>query len=142
LFEETTPDPTLIGTGLTNDRGQYIFGLIPPGDYHILVAKLGYLPSQSATINVTSSEFIDSDVTLLADTQANTGTISGIISEELTANPVADAGVALYLVTGVAPNEIETIITTTRTNAAGRYLFANVGSGTYRVKFNKQEVVV
>jgi hypothetical protein len=59
-------------SGLTNDRGQYIFGLIPPGDYHISVAKLGYLPNQSATINVTNNEFIDSDVTLLADSQLNT----------------------------------------------------------------------
>jgi hypothetical protein len=141
LFQETTPEPTLIGSGLTNDRGQYIFGLIPSGDYHISAVKLGYLPNQSSTINVTSNEFIDSDVTLLADSQSNTGTISGIVSEELTGNPVADAGVALYSVTGTVPNEVETVIATTRTNAGGRYLFANIGPGTYRVKSNKQEVV-
>jgi hypothetical protein len=141
LFEETTPEPTLIGSGLTNDRGQYIFGLIPSGNYHISVAKLGYLPNQSATINVTPNEFIDSDVTLLVDTQSNTGTISGIVSDQVTGNPIAGAGVALYLITGTVPNEIETIIATTRTNAGGRYLFANINPGTYRVKSNKQEVV-
>ena len=142
LFEETTPEPTLIGSGLTNDRGQYIFGLIPAGNYHISVVKLGFLPNQSATINVTTNELIDSDVTLLADPQSNTGTISGIISEQATGNPVANAGVALYSVTGIGPNEVETVIATTRTNVGGRYLFANIGPGTYRVKSNKQEVVV
>jgi protocatechuate 3,4-dioxygenase beta subunit len=141
LFEETTPEQTLIGSGVTNDRGQYIFGLIPPGDYHISVVKLGYLPNHSATINVTTKEFIDSDLTLLADSQSNTGTISGFITDQITGNPVADAGVALYSITGTAPNEIETVIATTRTNAGGRYLFANVGPGKYLVKSNKQEVI-
>lgn len=142
LFEETTPESTLIGSGLTNDRGQYIFGLIPAGDYHISVVKAGFLPNQSATISVTTNEFISSDVTLLADTQSNTGTVSGIITDQSTGNPVANAGVALYSVTGTAPNEIETVIATTRTNVGGRYLFANVGPGTYRVKSNKQQEVV
>lgn len=142
LFEETTPEPTLVGSGLTNDRGQYIFGLIPPGDYHISVAKLGFLTNQSATINVTSNTFIVSDVTLIADTQSNTGTISGIITEQSTGNPIANAGVALYSVTGTPPNEIETVVKITRTNAAGRYLFANVLTGKYRVKSNKQEVII
>ena len=141
LFEQTTPEPTLIGSGLTNDRGQYIFGLIPAGDYYISVAKLGYLPNQSATINVTTNEFIGSDVTLLVDSQSNTGTISGIVTDHTTGIPIANAGVALYSITGTAPNEIETVIATTRTNPGGRYLFANVGPGTYRVKSNKQEVV-
>lgn len=84
----------------------------------------------------------DSEVTLLTDEQSNTGTISGIISEQSTSNPVAFAGVALYSVTGTAPNEVETVIATTRTNVSGRYLFANVTPGMYRVKSTKQEVVV
>lgn len=142
LYEETTPEPTLIGSGLTNDKGQFIFGLIPAGNYHVSVTKLGYLPNQSNTINVTSNGFIVSDVTLLADPESNTGTISGIITEQSTGNPVANAGVALYSVTGTAPNEVETVIATTRTNIGGRYLFANVGPGKYLVKSNKQEVVV
>jgi protocatechuate 3,4-dioxygenase beta subunit len=116
------------------------FGLIPAGNYYVAVAKLGYFTNESATINVTTNEFIGSDVTLVADEQSNTGTISGFITDQSSGLPIQNAGVALYSVTGTTPTQVETVIATTRTNATGRYLFANVSPGTYRVKSTKQEV--
>jgi hypothetical protein len=131
LFENTTPDPTLVITADTNDRGQYIFGLIPAGDYYISASKLGYFPSQSAIINVTSNEFIDSNISLIEDSAANTGTISGFIKEAATSVPIADAGVALYSIV----NGVETVVDTTRTNVSGN-------PGSYLIKSTKQEEVV
>jgi uncharacterized surface anchored protein len=137
LFHNKLPDPTLIATAPTNDRGQYIFGLIPAGDYFATASKLGFFPSETALINVTSGELIDSDLTLAADAQANTGTISGFIKELTTGLPIEGAGVALYSISG----GVESIVAITRTNVVGRYLFANVSPGTYLVKSTKQEVV-
>jgi hypothetical protein len=141
IFSDTTPEPTLIGTASTNDKGQYIFGLIPAGDYYITAAKLGFYPNQSSNINVTTKELIDSDITLIADAAANTATISGFITDHSSGLPIRDAGVALYSVTGTAPAEVETVIATTRTNVTGKYLFANVLPGKYLVKSTKQEVI-
>lgn len=138
LYESTEPDPTLVITTTTNDRGQYIFGLIPAGDYYISATRLGYYPNQSAIINITTNEFIDSDISLIEDVAANTGTISGFIKEASTGSPIADAGIALYSVV----NGVETVVDTTRTNVSGKYLFTNVNPGTYLVKSTKQEEVV
>ena len=137
LYSNTSPDPTLIITASTNDAGQYIFGLIPAGDYYVSASKLGYYPSQTSIINVTTRELIDSDVSLVEDAQANTGTISGFISELSTGLPIEGAGVALYSVAG----GVETVINTTRTNVTGMYLFTGVNPGTYLVKSTKQELV-
>lgn len=137
LYSNTLPDPTLIISASTNDMGQYIFGLIPAGDYYLSASKLGYYPNQTAIINVTSNEIIDSDLTLTADAQANTGTVSGFIRDDTTGLPIQDAGVALYSIAG----GVETVIDTTRTNVLGMYLFSNVNPGTYLVKSTKQQVV-
>lgn len=138
LYSDTQPEPTLIATASTNDRGQYIFGLIPAGEYYVSASKLGYFPSQTAIIEVGTNEFIGSDISLIADALSNTGTISGFIKELSTGTPIADAGVALYSIVG----GVETIVDTTRTNASGKYLFANVNPGSYLIKSTKQQVVV
>ena len=137
LFSETLPDPTLISTGTTNDNGQYILGLIPAGDYYLVVSKLGFFPNQTATINVGTNELINSDVSLVSDAATNTGTVSGFIKDISTGLPIANAGVALYSIVG----GVESIIATTRSNNVGRYLFANVNPGNYLVKSTKQEEV-
>lgn len=138
LYSNTLPEPTLIISALTNDNGQYIFGLIPTGDYYVTASKLGYYTEQTALINLTTSEIVPSDISLTADAASNTGTISGFIKELSNGQPIVDAGVALYSVTG----GVETVVDTTRTNVAGRYLFTNVNPGTYLVKSTKQEEVV
>lgn len=137
LFSETLPDPTLISTGTTNDNGQYILGLIPAGNYHLVVSKSGFFPNQTATINVGTKELINSDVSLVPDAVSNTGTVSGFIKDISTGLPIANAGIALYSIVG----GVETIIATTRSNNTGRYLFANVNPGNYLVKSTKQEEV-
>ena len=138
LYSDIEPEPELFISASTNDQGQYIFGLIPAGDYYVSVSKLGYYPNQTSIINVTSDELISSDVTLTADAQANTGTVSGFIRDSETGLPIESAGVALYSIV----NDVETVVDTTRTNVLGMYLFTNVNKGTYLVKSTKQEEVV
>jgi uncharacterized surface anchored protein len=137
LYSNTSPEPTLFISASTNDRGQYIFGLIPPGDYFVLANKLGYYPNQTSVFNIGTKKIIAGDIPLTADTQANTGTVSGFITDSVSGLPIQDAGVALYSLAGGN----ETVIDTTRTNASGMYLFTNVGPGTYLVKSTKQQPV-
>ena len=137
LYDNAPPEPTLVISAATNDRGQFIFGLIPSGDYYLTASKLGYYPNQTSIINVTTRELIDSDITLATDAKANTGTVSGFIKDASTGVPIEGAGVALYIINA----GIETVIDTTRTNAFGLYLFTNVNPGTYLVKSTKQQEV-
>lgn len=138
LYSNTLPEPTLIISALSNDMGQYIFGLIPAGEYYITASKQGFFKNQTAMINVTENEFIPSEISLIADALANTGTVSGFIKDFLTGQPIDRAGVALYAVVDGA----EHVIDTTRTNVSGKYLFTNVEPGTYLVKSTKQEEIV
>ncbi len=138
LYSNTTQEPTLIINASTNDNGQYIFGLIPAGEYYITASKLGYFSNQTALINLTTKEFVPSDISLITDSLANTGTISGFIKDISTGQAIASAGVALYSVVG----GVENVVNITRTNVSGKYLFANVNPGTYLVKSTKQEEVV
>ncbi len=137
LYNNTQPDPTLIISATTNDRGQYIFGLIPAGEYFVTAAKLGYYTGQTALIELGTKEFVTSDISLIADSASNTGTVSGFIKDQSTGLPIANAGVALYSVSGT----VESVIATTRTNVSGKYLFTNVNPGTYLVKSTKQEEI-
>ena len=139
LYSNTTPDPTLVISATTNDRGQYIFGLIPAGEYYITASKLGFYNNQTALIPLTTNEFVSSDVSLIIDPLANTGTVSGFIKDLSTGQPIEDAGVALY---SISSGGVETVIDTTRTNVSGKYLFSNVNPGNYLIKSTKQEEVV
>lgn len=138
LYSNLLPEPVLVISSHTNDNGEFIFGLIPTGEYYVSASKAGYFTNQSALIDLTTNEFVSSEISLIADPVANTGTISGFIKEQATGQPIGGAGVALYSVV----NGVETVVATTRTNVSGKYLFANVSPGTYLVKSTKQEEVV
>ncbi|MDD4843180.1 MAG: carboxypeptidase regulatory-like domain-containing protein [Anaerotignum sp.] len=137
LYSNILPDPILVISTTTNDNGEFIFGLIPTGEYYVTASKLGYYTNESAIIDLTTKEFVSSEISLIADSAANTGTVSGFIKELATGQPIAGAGVALYSVV----NGVENVVATTRTNVSGKYLFANVNPGTYLVKSTKQEEV-
>ncbi|MEA4971643.1 hypothetical protein SDC9_100243 [bioreactor metagenome] len=133
-----SPEPTLVITAETNDNGQYIFGLIPAGEYYITASKLGYFTNQTAMITLTTNSYVVSDISLIADAVSNTGTISGFIKDLSTGQPIANAGVALYSIVGGS----EMVVSSTRTNVSGKYLFANVNPGSYLIKSTKQEEII
>lgn len=127
-------EDTLIGTSETNDHGQYLFTALAVGNYYVQVSKIGYVTKQSSLINVGIKQYINLDITLVIDQQANTGTIGGFIYDKTTGLPIQNAVVALYSISG----DVETIVALTKTSASGRYLFANVKSGIYKVKSTSQ----
>lgn len=129
LYKNSQP-PVLTGSTSTNDKGQYLFTVTSTGQYYVEASKIGYTSKQSAPIDVGTKEFISTDILMVADPNANTGTVGGFIRDNDTGEPIPNAIVALYSIV----NKVETIVDITKTSASGRYLFANVIPGEYRVK--------
>jgi len=120
----------VVGIVNTNSEGQYWFALLTDGNYVIRASKAGFLSNQSAPVTVAGRDYAPVDVLLAADPDANTGTVSGVITAAASGQPLANALVALYKIS----NGTETILDITKTNAGGLYLFGDLPSGTYRVK--------
>lgn len=123
-----------IGIVSTNPDGQYMIADLPDGTYRVSAAKIGYLENQSADTEISGRTFTPMDIILANDPDANTGTISGLISNSVTNQPVNGAFVALYSI----QNGNETIIDMTRSNAGGFYMFGDLVAGTYRIKASVQ----
>lgn len=121
---------TLISTTLTNSSGQYLSPYLANGDYVIVANKAGYDQTTSGVTSLSGTEIDSLDMTLIANTTTNTGTVSGIITDSSTLLPIANATVALYQVVG----STETLLKLTKANAAGRYLFGSVDASEYIVK--------
>lgn len=134
LFQVTGTTPIMIGIVSSNTAGQYVFANLPNGEYFVTASKPGFLSEQSAPVTVENREFAPLDINLIVDPDANTGTISGIVTDSTTGQPIANATVALYSVV----NNTETVIDITKSNAGGLYLFGDLPTGTYRVKATVQ----
>ena len=132
VINNTTTE--MIGTVHTNAQGQYLFADLVNGTYFITVSKPGFLANESAQVAVTDRDFAPINIILLEDPDANTGTISGIITDSSSGQALANATVALYSIT----NGIESIIDITKTTTGGLYLFGDLPPGTYRVKATVQ----
>lgn len=126
---------TLVSTTSTNTSGQYLSPNLQNGNYVIIANKAGYDQAISATTTLSDSELASLDLTLTPNTVTNTGTVSGLITDSVTLLPIANATVALYQMSGTA----ETLISLTKTNSAGRYLFGSVAAANYVVKAFSQK---
>lgn len=134
LFLVQSPEPVSHGRVLTNAEGQYLFADLPDGDYFVTANKAGYLTTRSSQVHLTNKEYASLNINLNANPDDNTGTISGIIKDQQTGIPIANATVALYSVSG----SVEKIVQITRTNAGGLYLFGDLPQGQYKVKATVQ----
>ena len=134
LFRVNGATNEQIGIVQTNVQGQYLFADLDNGTYFVSASKAGFLANESASFTVTDRDFASSNIILVEDPDANTGTISGIVTDSETNQPLASAIVALYLVT----NGTEAIIDITKSNAGGLYLFGDLSAGTYRIKATVQ----
>lgn len=121
---------TLISTTITNSSGQYLSPYLADGDYIVVANKNGYDQTTSAVTTLSETEIASLDMTLYANAETNTGTVSGIITDSSTLLPIANATVALYEIVGTTEN----LIKLTKTNSAGRYLFGSVEATNYIVK--------
>ena len=130
IFQVVGGVQTLALTTVTNSNGQYFGPRLVTGDYVVVANKSGYEQSESAPITLTGTDIEPLDLNLQVNTVQNVGTVGGIINDQTTLLPIANALVALYLVVGGA----ETIVQIVKTNAGGRYLFGNITAGNYIVK--------
>lgn len=130
IFQDVDGVQTLALTTITNSNGQYFAPRLVSGNYIVIANKLGYEQNTSAVVTLTGSDIEPLDLNLQVNTADNVGTISGIITNQATQLPIANAFVALYSVVG----SVETIVQIVKTNSGGRYLFGNINTGNYIVK--------
>lgn len=130
IFRVVDGVQTLVATTLTNSAGQYLSPDLEAGNYVVVTNKTGYNQAVSSEVPLTASDIEVMDMSMNVNAATNTGTISGIITDEDTTFPIGGAVVALYSVVG----STETLQRITRTNTGGRYLFGNVTAGKYIIK--------
>ncbi|WP_027398692.1 MSCRAMM family protein [Anaerovorax odorimutans] len=136
LFKKQDEENIYVGISFTNPQGQYLFIDLDDGEYYVNTSKLGYLTTETQPISISSKEYIPQDVILTSDPNANTGVICGIITDDTTDIPIANALVALYSVS----DETETLLKITQTNIEGKYLFGDIETGNYRIKSTVQSI--
>lgn len=102
-------------------NGTYTLANLSPGTYAVTATKSGYLSQTQSNIQVVAGQVATVNFTLAVS--GTSGTISGIIRDSSTTNPIAGA----------------TVQTTsggysTTTNSGGGYALTNVAAGTYTVQ--------
>lgn len=111
----STQPPT--ATVTTNAQGQYSIANVPPGTYAVNVSLSGF-SSSSGTATVSSAQTATTNVALTP----LPGSITGLITDASTGQPIAGASVSTAPATS-----------TVTTNAQGQYSIPNVAAGNYTV---------
>lgn len=119
-----------VASTITAQDGEYVFYDVAEGSYILVASKIGYKTSSDVLLTAKNNTVLNLDLKLSLNPLENLGTVSGVISHGGIA--VANAFVGLYKVS--EDNENETLITTTRTNRDGLYMFGKVEKGQYKVK--------
>jgi hypothetical protein len=108
----------------TNAAGEYTFADVPAGDnYSVRVEGDGFVPDVDWGIDLQADETFTSDFSL---DQVDLATITGTVTNQANDEPVAGATVVLGQRTGWGGDAVYTPISTTTTNAAGQYNFADI----------------
>lgn len=125
-------NPQFMAHRVTDAEGAYLFEQVPPGTYHMMAWKQGFLRAE-ATVQVAPGQQVAQDFTLqpVQPPPPPPGTIGGIVRGVTPAGivPLENAIVRL-----MGPG----FMRETRTEADGSYLFANVRPGTYRMAAAKE----
>ncbi len=120
----------------TASDGEYLFYDVADGKYVLIATKDGYNVSTETIINAVKNSIINTDILLTINPVQNVGTISGIVSNNNIA--IENAFVGLYK---VLEDGSEVLVSTTKTNANGLYMFGKVDGGNYKVKAKLNERV-
>ncbi len=113
--------------------GEFAFYDLADGTYTLMASAEGYTAVSSVTTVIAGGSIANVAMTMTVDGRTYNGTVSGIIRNNA-GYAVAGCFVGLYQVTDVAGVSQERLVSVTKTNAAGKYLFGGVGSGEYLVK--------
>ena len=119
----------VVATTYSVDDGEFAFYDLADGSYTLMASAMGYLPAAPMAVTIVNGSIANVLVTMSADSRTYNGTVSGILRDQ-NSNAVAGCFVGLFQVV----HGQEKLVATTKTNAAGKYLFGGVTSGEYLVK--------
>lgn len=124
---------TTIATTTTSSNGAYLFTNVPTGVYTVVAGAIsGYVDT---TPNVVAVVLLTNSAVTANFGDQQTGTISGVVYNDINANGVADGNESgLGGVTIQLRSSNGNVIATTTTSGDGRYLFAGVNAGSYVVE--------
>lgn len=128
-----TADGTAVAATYTAADGEFAFYDLADGVYTLLASAEGYVAASTMTAIITGGSIANVTMSMTVDGRTYNGTVSGVIRNNA-GQAVAGCFVGLYQVVTVAGVTKEMLIATTKTNAAGKYLFGGVGGGKYLVK--------
>ncbi len=144
-------DDALIRTDVTDSAGNYLFTLLPPGDYLVVVDRSDpdMPPIYDVSADPDGGFDAMSGVTLVGSSKLDQdfgfdpegfGAISGVVWRDVNADTVrlgsAESGIANITVTLYADfngDGVYEAIESTTTNSLGAYSFSNLPDGPYRV---------
>lgn len=108
--------------------GEFAFYDVADGVYTVLASAEGY-QAAPMTATILNGSISNMTIVMAVDARTYNGTVSGIIRDQ-GGTAVAGCFVGLFQIVG----GVETLTATTKTNAAGKYLFGGVTGGEYLVK--------
>lgn len=124
----------VVANTYTAEDGEFAFYDLADGRYTLIASADGYLPASPMTVTITDGSIANITMSMNVDSRTYNGTVSGIIRDN-SGHAIANCFVGLYKVTkGENQKNKETLVSTTKTNTAGKYLFGGVLSGNYLVK--------
>ena len=123
-----------IATTYTADDGEFVFYDVADGVYTLVSSADGYMATAPMTAIITGGSIANISMSMAVDTRTYNGTVSGVIRDSA-GLAVAGCFVGLYsVVKDASGSTVETLVATTKTNDAGKYLFGGVSGGEYVVK--------
>lgn len=108
----------------TNAAGNYFIDEVVPGTYAINAAKQGFLTSTAQTFTLLDKQTLDIDISITPDTPLM-NTVYGLVTNQATSIPIANARVVLTPTPGVFTNP-----TVAMTNNSGQYELCEISDGT------------
>lgn len=119
----------VVATTYSVDDGEFAFYDLADGAYTLIASAAGYITTAPMAVTILDGSIANVVLSMTVDSRTYNGTVSGIIRDQ-NSNAVAGCFVGLFQVV----NGQEKLVATTKTNAAGKYLFGGVTSGEYLVK--------
>lgn len=113
--------------------GEFAFYDVADGVYTLMASAEGYRAVAPVTATILKGSIANVELSMTVDLRTYNGTVSGLIRDGA-GRAVAGCFVGLYQVITDAGVTREQLVSVTKTNAAGKYLFGGVGAGEYLVK--------
>lgn len=117
----------------TADDGEFVFYDVADGTYTLTSAANGYLSADTMTAVIKDGSIVNLLMTAEMDLRTYNGTVSGVIRDK-EGRVAAGCFVGLYRREQIGSVVKETLVSITKTNDAGKYLFGGVTDGSYLIK--------